>query len=125
MAAPIAHFAINADDVEVARRFYGAVLGWSFEPWGPPGFFRVDTGGQRGEVLGALQQRRDLDGTTVVGCEVTFAVDDVDAVVEAARANGGTVLMDKTTITGVGDLVFISDPSGNPFGAMRYDASAS
>ncbi len=44
--------------------------------------------------------------------------------VEAARANGGTVLMEKTTITGVGDLVFIADPSGNPFGAMRYDESA-
>ncbi len=124
MAAPIAHFAINADDVEVARRFYSTVLGWSFEAWGPPGFFRVDTGGQRSEVIGALQQRRDLAGTKVVGYEATFAVDDVDAVVESARANGGKVLMEKTTITGVGDLVFIADPSGNPFGAMRYDESA-
>ena len=30
--------AINADDIDVARSFYSAVLGWTFEPWGPPGF---------------------------------------------------------------------------------------
>lgn len=32
--------------------------------------------------------------------------------------------MDKTTIAGVGDLVFVADPSGHPIGAMRYDADA-
>jgi hypothetical protein len=32
--------------------------------------------------------------------------------------------MDKTTITGVGDLIFFEDPSGNAVGAMRYDATA-
>ena len=29
----LAHFAINADDVTAARTFYGAVFGWTFEPW--------------------------------------------------------------------------------------------
>jgi hypothetical protein len=29
--------------------------------------------------------------------------------------------MEKTTITGVGDLLFFADPSGNVCGAMRYD----
>jgi uncharacterized protein len=48
------------------------------------------------------------------------AVDDVDTVVAA----GGTVLMEKTTIAGVGDLVFFADPSGNVSGAMRYDPDA-
>ena len=53
-----------------------------------------------------------------------MAVTDVDAVVAAVQAHGGEVLMDKTTIAGVGDLVWFADPSGNVVGAMRYDASA-
>ena len=40
----ISHFAIQADDVERARRFYSAVFGWTFEAWGPPGFYRILTG---------------------------------------------------------------------------------
>src|SRR5204863_258617 len=61
MGAPLAHFAINADDVEAARHFYGHVFGWSFRAWGPPGFFQIDRddGGPR-PVIAALQQRREL-----------------------------------------------------------------
>jgi hypothetical protein len=32
--------------------------------------------------------------------------------------------MAKTTIAGVGDLVWLEDPSGNCVGAMRYDPTA-
>ena len=30
----------------------------------------------------------------------------------------------KTTITGVGDLIWFEDPAGNVAGAMRYDDTA-
>jgi predicted enzyme related to lactoylglutathione lyase len=122
----LAHFAVNADDVDAARRFYAAVFGWRFAPWGPPGFFHVLTGdGERPGPMGALQQRRDLlPDRPTNAFEPTVAVEDVDAVVAAVRAEGGTVLLEKTTIAGVGDLVFFADPSGNVCGAMRYDATA-
>ncbi|HET6949656.1 MAG TPA: VOC family protein [Acidimicrobiales bacterium] len=125
-AGHVAHVAINADDVERARRFYGAVFGWTFEPWGPPGFFHIRTGsGERPGLEAALQARRDLvGGRPTTGFECTVAVDDVDAVTAAVIAGGGTVLMEKTTIAGVGDLVFFADPSGNVCGAMRYDPEA-
>jgi uncharacterized protein len=120
----LAHFGINADDIDAARRFYEAVLGWTFQPWGPPGFFKIETGGD-GAVQGALQQRRELvPGARITGYECTFAVDDVDAVAKAVVEHGGTILMEKTTIAGVGDLVWFADPDGNPVGAMRYDSSA-
>jgi uncharacterized protein len=117
MSSDIAHLAINADDVDAARRFYAAVFGWSFEPWGPPGFFRMDRGS--GPVV-ALQQRRDLGGVRLTGFECTIAVPDVDVVADAAAAHGGRVVMQPTTISGVGDLIFFADPSGNIAGAMRY-----
>jgi uncharacterized protein len=121
----LAHFAINADDLDAARDFYSSVLGWTFQPWGPPGFFHIHTaaGAQPGPI-GSLQGRRDLGIGPVRGFECTIAVDDVDAAAVAAARNGGRVLMAKTTITGVGDLVWLADPSGNAFGVMRYDAAA-
>jgi predicted enzyme related to lactoylglutathione lyase len=119
------HFAINADDVDASRRFYAAVFGFGFEAWGPPGFFHITGLEDRGPLVGALQGRRDFAGDRrVVGFEVTFAVDDVDAAAAAAEANGGGVLMEKTTITGVGDLIWFADPAGNAAGAMRYDTTA-
>jgi uncharacterized protein len=122
----LAHFAINADDVTATRRFYEATLGWTFEPWGPPEFFHIyAASGERPGAIGALQSRRDLgDGVRPVGFECTVAVDDVDAAIDRATAAGGSVLMATTTITGVGDLAFVQDPSGNPVGLMRYDAEA-
>jgi predicted enzyme related to lactoylglutathione lyase len=135
MSAPLAHFAINADDLDAAKRFYESVFGFRFTAWGPPGFFHIDTGdiGDSGDtggravapVVGALQQRRELiPGARTVGFECTFAVDDVDAVAAAVVAAGGTILMERTTIAGVGDLIWIADPAGNAVGAMRYDSAA-
>jgi uncharacterized protein len=121
----IAHFAINADDVPATRRFYEQTFGWRFTAWGPPDFYRISAGDGPGPVLGALQKRRELvPGQPTIGYECTIPVADVDAVARAVTANGGRVLMEKTTIAGVGDLIFFADPSGNVAGAMRYDATA-
>lgn len=119
------HFAINADDLARARQFYGAVFGWRFEPFGPPEFFRIKTAaGQDPGLLGALQQRRELvPGTPMTGFECTIAVDDVDAVARAVTEHGGRLVMDKTTIAGVGELIFFEDSEGNLAGAMRYDSA--
>jgi uncharacterized protein len=123
VGANLQHFSINADDVEAARQFYGAVLGWQFEAWGPPDFYRVTTG--EGGIQGALQRRRELvEGQRMVGLEGTFAVADVDEVARAVVANGGVILMEKTRIAGVGDLVWFQDPAGNALGVMRYDPEA-
>jgi predicted enzyme related to lactoylglutathione lyase len=71
--------------------------------------------------MAGLQARRELvPGQRTLGFEPTVSVDDVDRVVAAVEASGGTILMQKTTISGVGDLVFFADPSGNICGAMHY-----
>ena len=118
----VRHFAINADDVPRARAFYERVFRWTFEPWGPPGFFMISTGDSEGRPLGSLQGRRELvPGHRMTGFECTIAVaDDVDVVAAAVKANGGRILMEKATIPGVGDLIFFEDPEGNVAGAMRY-----
>lgn len=122
MPARLRHFAINADDVPRARAFYEKVFGWSFTPWGPPGFYQVKNAGQG--LVGALQGRRKIEDNLMPGIELSFGVDDVEAVMAAVQANGGTVLMQPYVIEGVGKLIFFRDPEGNIAGAMQYENEA-
>jgi uncharacterized protein len=119
----VSHFAINADDLNRARRFCEQVFGWQFEPWGPPGFYLIHTGtADDVGVLGALQKRRELvPGQRTVGYECTVGVESADAAAKAAEANGGKVIMAKTLLPTVGELVWLQDSEGNIVGGMKYD----
>lgn len=119
----VSHFAINADDLQRARRFYENVFGWRFEPWGPPGFYLIHTGTPTDTgVLGALQKRRELvPGQRTIGYECTVGVESADAAAKAADANGGKVIVAKTIIPTVGELVWLQDSEGNIVGAMKYE----
>lgn len=120
MPATFRHFAINADDVPRARAFYEAVFGWSFTPWGPPGFYQVQNAGEG--LLGALQSRRELlAGQRTQTPETTFGVEDLATTLAAVETQGGKVLIPRVRIEGVGDLAFFQDPEGNLIGAMQYD----
>ena len=119
----LAHFSINADDVERARAFYEKVFGWKFNAWGPPGFYQIEAKGM--PVFGALQGRRELvKGQRTVGFECTIAVPSIDKTEKAVKAAGGKVLLERSVIVGVGTLMFFEDTEGNLFGAMQYDAAA-
>ncbi len=123
MTANLASFAIHVDDVDRARRFYEAVFGWTFEPWGPPGFYLIHTGDAADPGVRGLMHRRQVPriGTGLNGLEATFAVDDLDTVLAAVKANGGRVTMDKAPIPTVGVLIRFDDPEGNNIGAMVYE----
>jgi uncharacterized protein len=122
MPTNVVHFAIHADDVERARSFYEGVLGWRFEAWGPPGFYRIHTGTSDAPgIEGALHQRLEpLTGTGTRTFECTVSVDDLAPIKQAAVRLGGKVVLDETEIPTVGTLIHVEDTEGNVFGAMRY-----
>jgi len=124
MPANLMHFAIEADDVARARKFYEAVFGWRFNPWGPPDFFQIQTGDEGSPgVLGALQRRREpLTGTGNRTFECTIGVNSLQETIARIEANGGHVTMDPFVIPGAGTLIFFADTEGNRVGAMQYDA---
>jgi len=124
MSNHLAHFAINADDVQRAKRFYEKVFGWTFNAWGPPNFYIIASGGES-DVRGALQKRRELvPGQRTIGYECTIGVTSIDDTAKAVTANGGKTIMQKSIIVGVGALMFFQDPEGNVFGAMQFDPNA-
>ena len=107
----------TADDVERARLFYASIFGWTFEDWGPPGFYLIHGAGLQGGLQG-----RDAPPTGIGlrGFEVTIGVDDVDATARAIEAAGGKVVTQKFRIETVGDLIYFEDTEGNRVGAMQY-----
>ena len=119
-------FAINADDVSRARRFYEQVFGWRFQPWGPPNFYLVETGDERAPAAGGLlQERRELlKGARMIGYECTIGVENIDETIRALQAAGGKIVMPKFQIPTVGTGVYFTDPEGNVAGAMQYEIGA-
>jgi predicted enzyme related to lactoylglutathione lyase len=123
----IFHFAINADDVPRARRFYEQAFGWSFNAWGPPNFYMIETkrNGEAAGIHGSLQGRRDLvAGQRMTGFECTIAVPNIDETAAAITNAGGKVIMQKSIIVGVGALMFFQDTEGNSFGVIQPDNQA-
>ncbi|MBV8984865.1 MAG: VOC family protein [Acidimicrobiia bacterium] len=123
MSHNVVHFAIHADDVERARRFYEAVFGWRFEAGGPPGFYNVLTGtDDQPGILGALHERDEpLAGSGTRGFTCTVAVDDLDDIRKRVVANGGTITYEQIEIPTVGTLTQFLDTEGNELAAMVYE----
>ncbi len=118
MANQVRFFSIACDDVERARKFYQAVFGWTFEDWGPPGFYLIHGAG----LPGAIQKRHEpLAGAASASFELTVGVDDVDEIARKVAAAGGAIVMQKSHIETVGTLIYFTDSEGNRVGAMKYD----
>ncbi len=122
----LAHFAIPADDVERARRFYEGVFGWRIEAWGPPDFYVVFTDADK--PSGSIAKRTDLASArggqsaagTGIGWECTIAVGDLAPIKAALIKHGGKIVHDEFEIVGVGTLIRFADTEGNIACAMRY-----
>lgn len=123
MSPRLTHFAINTDDVAATQAFYAAVFGWTFHEYGPPGFVQI-IDETTGAPMGAIQERRQLADAPTVGFECSFGVDDVDDIRSRVIDAGGAILMERSTIPGVGHLIAFQDPGGNPVLAMQYDPEA-
>jgi hypothetical protein len=120
----LTHFAINANNVPRAKKFYERVFGWTFSAWGPPNFYQIDMGKGAPAVRGALQGRRELTpGQPTIGYECSIAVPSIDATIKAVVANGGEIALPKSIISGVGSLAFFRDTEGNVFGAIQFDSA--
>lgn len=115
-------FGIHVDDVERARKFCEAVFGWRFTPWGPPGFYLIQTGPDENPGVQGLMHARQTPrtGQGLNGLEPNFTVLDVDEIAKRVVKNGGTITMPKAVIPTVGELIRFLDTEGNDIGAMKY-----
>jgi predicted enzyme related to lactoylglutathione lyase len=125
----VAHFAIHADDLGRAQKFYGKVFAWQFEGFGGgpmTDFCKITTAdGNDMAPIGAMQSRKfNAAPREVIGYECSIAVNDVDITAKKVEAAGGKILMPKTAIPGVGWLIKFLDTEGNLACAVHFDESA-
>jgi uncharacterized protein len=127
MPNQLAHFAIHADDLERARKLYGAIFGWKFQGYGgdTADFCQIiDDAGNMLAPLGAIQSRKfNSAPQPMIGFECSIAVDDIDAAARAIEANGGKIVMKKSAIPGVAWIVKFLDTEGNLACAVKIRPS--
>jgi len=123
----VIHFEIHADDPDRAVKFYRELFGWEFTKWGGPmEYWLVKTGpdDQKG-INGGLHKRQcPIDGQAVIAYVCTVDTPSLDAHIAKAQAGGGTLVVPKMPIPGIGWLAYCKDTEGNIFGVMQADPKA-
>jgi len=104
-------------DIEQARDFYGALLGWEFaDHEGTPTRYCVIK--NRGNDNGALMQMNEEWGDMPSHWMVYFAASDTDAAAARAEQAGGKICVAPFD-TPVGRISVVTDPQGAAFSLIR------
>lgn len=107
---------LSTSDPAAAWKFYGEQFGWSKEgeldmgPMGKYEFIKSDVG------IGAIMPK--MEQMPVSMWTYYFRVPDIDAAVEAVKANGGTILVEPMEIPGGEYSLNAMDPQGAAFGLV-------
>jgi predicted enzyme related to lactoylglutathione lyase len=114
------HFEIPCDDPQKTMDFFSRTFGWKFEKFGPMEYWSVVTGAE-GEpgINGGLMKKNDPRQPIVNVIDVK----DLDAKVKEIEQNGGTIVVPKMPIPGVGYVAYFKDPDGNIHGVYQNDPS--
>ncbi|MEQ7123917.1 VOC family protein [Actinopolymorpha sp. B11F2] len=113
---PLAWWEIQVPDLDVAQAFYGAVFGWTFEPF-EDGFVVAKTAD--GTMVGGLDTSAGDAPPAGRRVHVYFRSDDLEATLRAVQAAGGAVVQPRTLISeGYGWFATAADPSGLQFGLV-------
>jgi predicted enzyme related to lactoylglutathione lyase len=123
----VAHFEIHADNPERAAKFYRDVFGWQIQKWaGPVEYWLIVTGtNEEPGINGGLMKRHGaINGDSVIAYVCTITVDSLDTYAAKIPQHGGTIVMPKMAIPGVGWSAYAKDTEGNIFGIHQDDPGA-
>jgi len=120
-AASIVWFEIPANNLERARKFYGALFGWKIEAFpGMPDYWHIDTGGADDTPDGGMLPRKHSTQP------ITNYV-NVESVARAAakvEKLGGKIMKPRTAVPQMGYFVICRDTEGNEFALWERNERA-
>ena len=120
----VVHFEIPAEDLDRAKKFYGAVFGWTLQTTPMPGggeYTSVVTTPvneqtqiptEPGAINGGMMERSASTPAPVI----TIDVDAIDVALKNVEAEGGTTVQPRTEIPGMGAFAYFKDCEGNVMG---------
>ena len=107
---------LSVPDLDAAKAFYSAVLGWTLEDQGADfGHYHLATvGGRQAAGIGPVMQEGQPASWTLY-----FAADDAAAVEARVTELGGAVLMPTMQVGPMGTMFVGADPTGAAFGVWQ------
>lgn len=103
----LVHTEIASTDAAATRRFLEKLFGWSFEKTEMPGeYWMYQTpGGDRGAV-------RDANAKEPPACTNYVLVADLDEAEKGVREAGGTIVLPRVDVPGMGSFFWFQAPGG-------------
>ena len=118
----IVHFEIPANDAERLSRFYTDVFGWKFEKAPVPGleYWLITTGPQGKSVGGGMYRRAGPEDRP----RNFVNVEEIDSAIRTFLSAGGTQVVPKMEVPGMGWSFIGADPEGNVIALWQANMSA-
>lgn len=120
MTGRVVHFEIPFDDGDRARSFYKDAFGWDVSEMPEMSYTMVTSGpsGDRGPtesgyINGGMAQREAGKFASPV---ITVAVESIDAALEKIEGLGGSTLVPRESVGGMGFSASFKDSEGNVMG---------
>lgn len=108
---------LNTPDLDGAKRFYGELLGWTFDVGDPAmGYYSIARKDGK-SVAGVAPKMPGQDFPTMWSLYLMCA--DVDALARKITAGGGKLVVEPMDIPGQGRMLFAFDSTGAGFGAWQ------
>jgi uncharacterized protein len=117
MPAPVVHFEIGCQNLEKTRKFYSDLLGWEYAP-GMPNMAMIANLGPYAEAKsdGIGGHLSALGHPPHQYVTIYALVSDIEATLAKAQKLGGSTLVPKQEVPGMGWFAWFKDPEGNCIG---------
>jgi predicted enzyme related to lactoylglutathione lyase len=118
------HIDVLSGDSARAKQFYEEVFGWQFEEIPGADYINVRTSEDGIESgVGGLAQVTGAAPPATTGIVPFLLAPDMDATLAAVERAGGSVVIPRTDVMGMGEFAHFRDTDGNVIGLWR-DAPA-
>lgn len=119
----VTYFEIPVDDMQRSQDFYSKVFGWEAKELSE-GYVRLlsvptSNDGVSSNMAGAINGGLQKRGERAKAPTVVVTVDDIDLITAKIESMGGTIVIPKEEMGGMGWYVQFDDPAGNRIGLFQ------
>ena len=119
MKGNICHVEIPADDIGALQGFYANLFEWDFEKVPAEMEYCSVNHGEEKPMGGMMPRVSPDQKPTYYVC-----VESSEEVIRKAKETGGTIIVPRTPVKGMGWYAVLMDPQNNPFGVWESDEKA-